>query len=109
MSPEKEIKFWKKHFKILKNWKIYYQSGGKHQAQCLTLVETKKALICSFGKKKMPEDYIFHEMLHIAIKASRLNDDKINYKIRSKNEEQLVRDLSRILVRNKGILPPNTK
>jgi hypothetical protein len=95
MTPKNEISFWKKHFRTLRGWKIYYFYSRKHKAQCFFDVKNKTAAIYSYGKNR-PKDYIFHEMLHIAIKASQIDDSKTSHQIRKEKEEILVQDLSKI-------------
>lgn len=70
-----QFMFFKSFFKkVLKGWTVTYNTRSKHKACCSGVSETKKAIIYAFGGKKIPMNYIFHEFLHICIKACR--DDK---------------------------------
>lgn len=77
-------------FRILDDWFIEYDPKNKMKAECSFNEKTKKATIYAFGKREIPKDYIYHEMLHIAfaaVKSIKKHNDK------REAEEILVQDI----------------
>ena len=83
-----EIKRWKYFFEVLNDWDIIYDKNHKDKCQVSINLKDKVAKIhdCKKweGEKVSSERYIFHEMLHIAYRASKGSN---------KREEEFIRDL----------------
>lgn len=74
-------------FRILHDWKIEEGVVGDYEAQVIVDDRKKTAIICPWGEGEPPADYLFHEVLHVALRAYRLK------KRRKGAEETLVQDL----------------
>jgi hypothetical protein len=101
MTPQQKINYWQGKFRLLQDWKIDYREDGSDGdlfGQCSHNADRKVGAIYPFGDESEPEDYFFHEILHMAICASQLNNLDLPYQVRRKNEEILVQDLSQILI-----------
>lgn len=83
-----EIKRWKHFFEVLNDWDIIYDKDHEDKCRAVINFKEKKAVIYECkkwnGEKISAERYIFHEILHIAYRASRTS---------YKREESFVQDL----------------
>jgi hypothetical protein len=70
-----EIRRWKTYFEVLNDWNIYYDKDSEFKCQVNINKKDKTAIIFECkkwnGEKVSTERYIFHEMLHIAYRASK--------------------------------------
>jgi hypothetical protein len=99
MDINKQIKRLQKHLKILDKWIIEYDSKSIYKGQCSWNVDTKKAIIYKFrnGSGRIPQDYIIHELLHIA--NAEVFSGKTNKE--QKKEEKLIKAICGLLDYNK--------
>lgn len=94
MNIHEEIEVYKKHFRILINWDIKFEDDGVYYGQCCAVKETRKAAIYPYDKYiKTPDDYIFHEIIHICMKEIRIGV----YKERREKEELYIQDLCKLI------------
>ena len=85
-----------RQFRVLDEWTITYGTNGESlKAQSALIVKSKVLHVYPYGRKKVPEDYFFHEILHAAISATR--EVGVPNSIREKREEMLVQDLCQIV------------
>lgn len=75
---------------ILKGWRVHFEVNSRYKAQCFHSEKKRSSRICDWGKKGVPEDYVFHEMLHICLKVLRMK----KWRERCELEEKLVSYLS---------------
>jgi hypothetical protein len=94
----KEIAYWQSRFRLLEKWAIDFDTKSEYKDQCC--MGTGKATIYGSSDPKMPKEYIFHELLHIAWSCVRQAKP---YAKRRENEEILVQDLSEITFSKKGV------
>lgn len=95
---QRKINKLKKEFRILKDWDIKYVKATKNNQACVgVIVDKKKAYIYGYGSKDVPEDYLFHEFLHIVFRAHR----KLKKRQIYDSEEEIVQDICKIIVQNK--------
>lgn len=73
-----ELKKWQSRFRVLKDWEITLDDTWDMLRSQVHTNEIKKATIGT-GQKDLPDNYILHEVLHIAIKAAHCfrEDDEI--------------------------------
>jgi hypothetical protein len=97
-TPREEIRYWKKQFRVLKSWRFYFAPKSKYKGQCRYNVEKKTCTIYDLpeygGKNGMPEDYIFHEVLHTAWRHVIMQK---KYRAKRKAEEMVVQDVCKIM------------
>ena len=75
-------------FRLLNDWEICMEGYPEHSGHCIVNLERKKAIIEIWhGDIEEPDDYILHELLHIAIRAVQNRN----------NEEVLVQDICKII------------
>ena len=75
-NARQEIKQWRKRFRrILAGWTIVYDPKDKTKARVWIDHKRKRAVIFAFGKRKVPADYILHEMLHVCCRAVKHSKD----------------------------------
>jgi len=102
LHPREQIRYWKKRFRVLKSWRIYFAPKAKYKGQSALNSEKKTCTIYDLdswgGKKGMPEDYIFHELLHVAWRE--VQSCK-RYKEKREKEEMLVQDICKIMLEGK--------
>lgn len=79
---QSEIKRIQAKFRNLSDWTIEYDDVSEYKSQSCICADNKRATIYE-GENTCGEDYLFHEMLHIAIRES---SDR-------EKEEILVQDL----------------
>jgi hypothetical protein len=91
----KEISYWKPRLRLLDRWSIDFYKESPYTGQCSFGVENKEGAIYDWGKGRMPKDYIFHELLHMAMAVVR--ESKTDSE-RRENEEILVQDLSQVML-----------
>ena len=72
------ISFWQMRFRVLHDWKIHYDDLAGLKNQCDYNIELKQANIFEFTDLETSSinDYILHEIIHIAYEASRNDKDK---------------------------------
>jgi len=88
----KRLKAIARHFRVLRGWTVTYGSqGGKQRKQAAIVVKKKRLHVYPFGRKRSPNEYLLHEVLHAALIAVR--EEGVSYKRRKKREELLVQDL----------------
>jgi hypothetical protein len=86
-DARKIINYWKRKFRILEDWKINYAPKAPYKAQCCHNRKNKSSTIYAWPDgKRIPEDYYFHEVLHVAFAAYRSSK-------KHDREELLVQDL----------------
>lgn len=86
-----------KQFRILRGWKIKQSRSKRYFAQSTSFPKTKTATIYQWwGEGKQPDDYVLHEVLHIAFRALE-NMDKRKIKERRDVEEKLIQDICRVV------------
>jgi len=90
------IEYWQSKYTILKDWDIQYKEDGL-ESECLIYPELKIAYIGKYNMVVRGElcnlnDYIKHEMIHIAI--SMMKRDESGY---FGYEEELVVDLCKLI------------
>lgn len=89
MNLTDELQRLKKHFQVLQGWEIHINNEAKYKGQCVTNKEKKTAVIYGWQDDNVPGDYIFHELMHIALRA--IHHPK---GFKKQAEEALVQDLS---------------
>ncbi len=89
-----EIGHWKRHFRILGDWKIDYLSHEKYAGQTATDTRNKRATIYAWQKGDCPVDFILHEVLHIAMMAINGRD----------SEEGFIKDVCQVVFRDGGVM-----
>ncbi len=80
-----------RRFRILRDWKIEYDTKSIYKAQVAVNAEKKTAVIFDWEGRPRPKDYFLHEVLHIvfyAVSYSRKID-----KSAKQTEEMCVQDL----------------
>lgn len=82
--------YWQNQFRVLKDWEIEFDPDAEYKGQCCFNVENKRATIYGWGTGNIAKDYIFHEMLHIAVKAMESGNKKVPYSERREREENFV-------------------
>jgi len=88
----KEIAFWQSKFRLLEGWSIEFDSTSEYKDQCS--IGKKEATIYDSSERRLPREYIFHEITHIAwsvVRESRV------YHLKRENEEVMVQDLCKIV------------
>ena len=98
----KEISYWQPKFRLLKDWVIDFDTESEYKDQCSYGVKEKEAVIYDWSAGRMPKDYIFHEMVHIAMAVVR---ETKHYSRNREAEEILVQDLSKIMILTKPCGP----
>ena len=87
----------KRKFRILKQWQIKYYKATKNNQACTAISPNKRiAHIYGYGRKDIPEDYLFHEFLHITFNAL-LRMDRRKPKEIKQAEENLIQDICTII------------
>lgn len=81
---QKQIDKYQKKFRVLNDWKITFLNDGEHYSQSSHNIKRKIAIIYPFFEKKAPNDYILHEVLHIAFQEAQTSREK---------EEMFVQDI----------------
>jgi len=83
-------------FSILKDWNIKHARSKKFGGQCTIHPKKKQSTIYLWNHKaRMPKDYLFHEYLHVAIRAlSRV--DRRKPKEYRRAEETLIQEICKI-------------
>lgn len=72
-EAEAEIQKWQDTFRVLSDWDIRYEPNETYFGQCCRNGAEKLAVIYSWGNlTPQPDDYILHEMLHIAYCAANI-------------------------------------
>jgi len=103
MTPLKQIRYWKKKISILKSWRIYFAPKAVYKGQAHFSSKKKTGTIYGLaewrgddGKRTsgMPKDYIFHELLHGAIREMQ---SKKKYRDGRNAEEMFVQDICKII------------
>jgi len=92
MKIEEQIKYWKPKFRLLKKWEISYGKDGDHIKAAEINYNKKTALILPYGKGRIPNDYAFHELLHVCVYSVRNAKKNLQHEL----EEVLVQDLCKI-------------
>jgi len=92
MNLQEEINYWKQKIRILKDWEITLNCESEYKAQVMSNVQKKMATIYAWPDDNVPKDYIFHEMLHIALMA--VHHPK---GFRKELEEKLIHDICSIV------------
>jgi hypothetical protein len=91
-NVKKDIEKWRRRFRhILKGWTINYDPKDKTKAKVWIDHKHKSAIIFAFGKRKVPADYVLHEMLHVCFRAVKHSKDWVW------REELLVRELCNLI------------
>lgn len=93
-----EIRWLKKCFWCLKDWKITF-GRGKNLAGCSWSVDPKCGNIAHYGRGRIPCDYALHEMLHLAFAEFRTVRGG---KTRRVFEETLIRDICKVYRQARG-------
>jgi len=110
MTPRKQIKYWKKKLRILKSWRIYFDPKSEYKGQVHLNNKKKTCTIYDLrgwkDEKGMPSDYIFHELLHTAMREMR---SKRSHREKVNAEEILVRDICMIVDEANGFNRRNKK
>ena len=88
---ESIVMTWKSRFKILADWEIRFATERK--AKVTTNPDLPRATFFGWPDgTPIPEDFYFHEMLHLALRAYRRIPEEENFDV----EEQLIRDICQI-------------
>jgi len=83
------ISFWRMRFKVLHDWEITYDDLAELKNQCSYNHELKKAIIYEFtDSDNSINNYIIHEIIHIAYEAARDSKD---------NNELFTQDLTNMI------------
>lgn len=98
MTPREEIRYWKKKFRVLKSWRFYFAPKSIYKGQVHCNSDKRTCTVYDLdsweGENGMPEDYIFHEVLHVAWREVKLRK---KYKENREAEEMLVQDICSIM------------
>lgn len=86
-------------FSILKDWKIIRSRSKRYGGFCCIHPKKKQATIYPWnGRRKEPRDYLFHEYLHVAMRAlNRMDRRKPKEYIHA--EEVLIREICKYKVK----------
>ena len=84
-STPDDVTGWKLHFRVLDGWVVRYEP---EMDECKTVVhrDVRQALI--YGCGDQPDDYMLHEMLHVAVEAGKHDKEE---------NEELVKDLTKLI------------
>ena len=94
----KQVKLWKSKFRILKSWRVSVAFKAKYKGQ-IGFGRGKHVTFFPWPEdQETPEDFYFHEMLHIAQRALKQTPRRQQHD----TEEQLVQDVCQIY-REKGL------
>ena len=66
-----EILYWQSQFRLLKGWTITFDTESEFKGQSSIGVKKKSGVIFDWDEGRMPKDYIFHEMFHMAQAVAR--------------------------------------
>ena len=88
----KELYKYKGYFRVLEHWDFVWISGSEYKGQITPNVRTKTAYVYEYGEDE-PDDFIFHEMLHVCLREIRSGTSKEQYE----KEEMLVQDLCKLM------------
>jgi len=89
----REIAFWQPKFRLLDGWTIEFDPESELKDQSSHNAKKKHGVIYDVSFAQMPKDYVYHELLHLAMAALMLVQPR-KYRER---EEILVQDLCRIV------------
>jgi hypothetical protein len=91
----KEIRWLKKCFRCLRGWKVRFQyRTGWQKAGCSWSTTPRKiGTIAGYGPNRVPCDYAFHELFHLAFAEFRTVRGG---KSRRTFEEDLIQDICKI-------------
>jgi hypothetical protein len=70
LDPSDIVKILVKNFRVLNDWEIEYDDNSNYKGQCCCNLETKCATIYGWGSEKRPDDYLIHEVLHVAFRSA---------------------------------------
>ena len=99
MDINDELQQLRNKFRLLDNWDIRYVTDSKYKGQVSINTETKRADIYSWvNEEETPEDFLLHELLHIACRESKSADGDWHEK-----EEVLIQDICSIFLEIKGL------
>ena len=88
-----EIQYWQSKFRVLKDWVIDFEPDAIYKGQCCHDIKGQKAAIYEWGPNSQePDDYIFHEILHLAAAAA-FKSDSASYAEEREKEETFVQDV----------------
>ena len=89
-----------RQFRILRGWRVRWDKRGELCAQSAAFPSCRKAWIYPWdptAAEPEPKDFLFHEVLHCAIKAL-VSMDKRKLKELRQAEELLVQDICRVAI-----------
>jgi hypothetical protein len=88
-----------KKIRILSDWKIEYDSDSQYKGHCCKNVKTKKATVYTwYSDEKEPEDYLVHEVLHIAMAQVIYSFKHEHYEKAREKEELLIQDICKLML-----------
>lgn len=91
-----KIKALQRKFKALHNWNIRYRRASKDMRAIVCIHPKKRdAVIYGYGAKTVPQDFVFHELMHCAIREV-IRMDKRKKKQQREAEEELIRNICKI-------------
>lgn len=64
-----QIKRVQKQLRVLDDWNIKYDDSGAYTREMTCHPEQKRGVVRSWGEGVQAEDYVLHELLHMAIRA----------------------------------------
>ncbi|MDD5649987.1 MAG: hypothetical protein PHF86_06165 [Candidatus Nanoarchaeia archaeon] len=98
MKEEEKLAALANNFRILSDWKIVYDSDSQYKGHCCKNVKTKKATVYAwYSDEKEPEDYLVHEVLHIAIAQVIYSFKHEHYEKAREKEELLIQDICKLM------------
>ena len=97
MNIEKQIKYWQKKFRILESWKIEFDPDPDYKDQANFSERKRLAIIYGSSYKRVPTDYVLHEMIHIALTEVRKTAINGNSVYAREKEENFVQDICTIV------------
>jgi len=84
-------------FRLLKDWNIEFDNNSMYKGQCTRNGETKRAVIYGWADNNIPDDYFFHELLHIMLADLVHTHATQHYKVARQREEEFVQDLCKFI------------
>jgi len=91
---QKRIHDFQDCFRILEKWKIRFDYESEDKGRCYHNSKKRTAVIYDWGKKRMPKDYLLHEILHIC----QAEMWSLGWEDREIEEEMFIQDLCRMII-----------
>lgn len=82
----------------MSDWKIKYDNKSEYKCQVCKNPKTKTAIIYAwYPEEDTPQDYLIHELLHIAVTSILYSREHDEYEIFRNNEESLIQDICKLI------------